>query len=243
MFNLFLKKSDFSRYFIATTVNLFAVFITSISFSFASQEKIAVSENVIFQKSALNKKSFFNSNQSLKKDTLIVGGGCFWCMEAIFLQTKGVISVTSGYSGGIIANPSYEDVCSGQTGHAEVIQIIFDVEKVSMYDLLQIFFSLHDPTTLNQQGADKGEQYRSVIFYRTKKQKEIATSVIKRLDAEHIFESKIVTDVAAFKSFYPAEDYHQNYYNRNKNKGYCRAVILPKLEKFDKLFMKLKKKG
>lgn len=237
MRNFFQKKFAFQCYFLVMPV-CFCLIMTNYSvFSLPTKGKLPVLKNNTYLKADLNK------NGLMKNDTLTVGGGCFWCMEAIFQQMQGVISVSSGYSGGYVTNPTYEEVCNGRTGHAEVIQIIFNADKVSIYDMLQVFFSLHDPTTINQQGADVGEQYRSIIFYRNKKQKEIATSVIKKLDAENIFDSKIVTQVSAFNHFYAAEDYHQNYYNRNKNKGYCRAVILPKLEKFDQLFMKLKKKG
>ncbi len=237
----FKKKISFLFYFFVTALFFSMLFFSLDCISCVNHHKIAVSKNINFIESALNKKNNLQDSQPLKIDTLIIGGGCFWCMEAIFQQTNGVLTVKSGYAGGDVSNPTYEEVCSGRTGHAEVIQIIFDESHLSMYDLLQIFFSLHDPTTLNQQGADVGDQYRSVIFYRNKQQKNLAIKVIKQLDAEHIFDAKIVTEVSAFSTFYPAEDYHQNYYNRNKYKGYCRMVILPKLEKFEKLFQKFKR--
>jgi len=173
-------------------------------------------------------------------DTLTLGGGCFWCLEAIFQQTKGVISVKSGYAGGKIPNPSYEEVCGGQTGHAEVIQLVFDRKKITLSELLEIFFSMHDPTTLNRQVADEGEQYRSIILYRNSDQKKICDLIMREINAEKIFDNPVVTQVVPYSHFYPAEDYHQNYYNRNKNKGYCRMVIVPKLEKYEKLFQKFK---
>nr|WP_321410429.1 peptide-methionine (S)-S-oxide reductase MsrA [uncultured Carboxylicivirga sp.] len=170
------------------------------------------------------------------QETATFGGGCFWCTEAVFSQLKGVSMVESGYSGGEVKNPSYKDVCSGLTGHAEVIQITFDPDLISFADLLEVFFATHDPTTLNRQGADVGTQYRSVVFYHNEKQKETTDLVIKSLDAEHIFDRVIVTEVSPFSVFYPAEDYHQDYFANNSNQPYCRAVIVPKMDKFKKLF-------
>ena len=175
-------------------------------------------------------------------DTATFGGGCFWCVEAIYLQLNGVISVESGYSGGQRANPTYEQVCSGATGHAEVVQIIFDTTKISFDELLQVFWTVHDPTTLNRQGADVGTQYRSVVFYHNDRQKELTTSYIQKLNAENAFSNPVVTEVSPFTVFYKAEDYHQDYYNQNKSQPYCSLVIQPKVEKFKKVFGdKLKK--
>lgn len=176
-----------------------------------------------------------------KLDTATFGAGCFWCVEAIFQQIKGVKSVKSGYTGGHIKNPSYKEVCSGTTGHAEVAQIIFNPDTVSFTKLLEVFFQTHDPTTLNKQGADVGTQYRSAIFYHSQEQKETAENVIEKLTDENIFGKPIVTEVTKIGDFYPAEDYHQDYYYNNSEQGYCRIVITPKLEKFKKVFSDLVK--
>jgi peptide-methionine (S)-S-oxide reductase len=164
------------------------------------------------------------------------GGGCFWCTEAIFERVRGVSSVESGYSGGHLLNPSYQQVSSGTTGHAEVVQITYDPEVVSYLELLEIFFKTHDPTTLNRQGADVGTQYRSIVLYHTEEQKTQASEVIRKLGEEEIWKDPIVTTVEPFEAFYSAEAYHQEYYENNPNAGYCRLVINPKLEKFEKIF-------
>jgi peptide methionine sulfoxide reductase msrA/msrB len=169
-------------------------------------------------------------------DTLTLGGGCFWCIEAVFQQMKGVISAESGYSGGTVANPSYAEVCTGATNHAEVVQIIFDKNITSMEDILKVFFTVHNPTTLNKQGADEGTQYRSVIYYRGEQQKNTAETIIAALEQAKAYDDPIVTKVEPFKVFYKAELSHQDYYENNKNKGYCQMVIQPKLEKFEKVF-------
>jgi peptide methionine sulfoxide reductase msrA/msrB len=176
-------------------------------------------------------------------DTITLGGGCYWCVEAIYQQLDGVIKAESGFSGGHVATPSYEEVCSGTTGHAEVVQITYDNTKTSLEEILKVFFSVHDPTTLNRQGEDVGTQYRSVIFYRNQQQQQEAKDIIQSLDKEHIYNNPIVTKEVAFDHFYKAADYHQNYYSQNKQQPYCRLVIQPKLEKFEKLFAdRLKKK-
>jgi peptide-methionine (S)-S-oxide reductase len=175
-------------------------------------------------------------------ETVTFGSGCFWCTEAVFQQLKGVSSVVSGYSGGHVKNPSYQQVTTGKTGHTEVCQIQFDPEQISFEDLLEVFFSTHDPTTLNRQGNDIGTQYRSVIFYHTEEQREIAERVKAELDKSGTWKNPIVTEIAPFERFYKAEDYHQNYYRNNPNQGYCRVVITPKLNKFEKVF-KLKIKS
>jgi len=164
------------------------------------------------------------------------GTGCFWCTEAVFQQLKGVTSVVSGYSGGHLENPSYEEVTTGRTGHAEVCQIEFNPDVISFNDLLEVFFNTHDPTTLNRQGNDIGPQYRSVIFYHTEEQRETAERKKSELEVNKTFRKPIVTEITAFTKFYPAEDYHQNYFRNNPNQGYCRYVIAPKVEKFEKVF-------
>lgn len=169
-------------------------------------------------------------------ETATFGGGCFWCTEAIFKEVKGVESVTSGYSGGEIVNPSYREVCTGRTGHAEVIEIDFDPAVVSFQELLEIFWSTHDPTTLNRQGNDVGTQYRSVVFFHNEQQKETAETLKKKLNDENIFGKPVVTEISPWKNFFRAEDDHQDYYENNPNQGYCQFIIVPKLDKFRKIF-------
>jgi len=164
------------------------------------------------------------------------GTGCFWCTEAVFQQLKGVTNVVSGYSGGHVENPSYEQVSTGKTGHAEVCQIEFNPDKISFEELLEVFFRTHDPTTLNRQGNDIGTQYRSVIFYHSEEQREIAERVKHDLETGKTFKDPIVTEIAAFSRFYPAESYHRNYFRNNPNLAYCRYVIAPKVQKFEKVF-------
>ena len=178
-------------------------------------------------------------NKSQEITTL--GGGCFWCLEAVFSELRGVENVVSGYSGGSVPDPSYQQICTGATGHAEVVQITFDPGIISFKELIEIFLAIHDPTTLNRQGADVGTQYRSVIFYRTKEQERIAREVIKEFEVSKIWRAPIVTELAPFKVFYPAEEYHQEYFRRNPDQMYCSVVISPKLAKFRKqYFTKLK---
>jgi peptide-methionine (S)-S-oxide reductase len=181
------------------------------------------------------------SAQNRESETITLGAGCFWCTEAVFDQLKGIESITSGYSGGKIANPTYREVTSGLTGHAEVVQIEYNPKIVSLDQILEVFFRTHNPTTLNRQGADVGTQYRSVIFYHTDEQKKIAEEVKSRLNELQIWENEIVTEINAFEKFYKAEDYHQNYYEKNPAQGYCQFVIVPKLEKFNQLFQDLRK--
>ena len=169
-------------------------------------------------------------------ETITLGSGCFWCTEAFFQRLKGVVKVTSGYSGGFVDNPTYEQVCDKTTGHAEVCQVLFDTTKISLDEILSVFWKTHDPTTLNQQGNDIGPQYRSVVFFHNKHQEDLAKKYIIELNAARAWPNPIVTTVEAFEKFYAAENYHQNYYNNNKNQGYCRYVIGPKLEKFEKVF-------
>lgn len=173
---------------------------------------------------------------TMDREVITLGGGCFWCMEAVFQQLKGVVSVESGYSGGTVENPTYKQVCTGQTGHAEVVQLTFDPKVVSLHDVLEVFFALHDPTTVNRQGADVGSQYRSVVFYRTPEQRDAVQAVVRELEAKKAYSSPVVTQLEPFKAFYKAEAYHQDYYEQNPNQPYCMLVISPKLSKFHKLF-------
>jgi peptide-methionine (S)-S-oxide reductase len=202
------------------------------------------------QKSSTNKKPIMdNKNQSTDNsssansstapntDTATFANGCFWCTEAIFEELNGVISATSGYTGGNTENPTYKQVCSGQTGHAEALQIVYDPAKISFDELLAVFWETHDPTTLNQQGADVGSQYRSGIFYHNEEQKAKAEKYKTELDKSGAFDRPIVTEITAFTKFYPAEDYHQQYFENNENNNpYCKIVIRPKLDKFRKVF-------
>lgn len=189
----------------------------------------------------------FAQDKTVKKtsnlETITLGGGCYWCVEAVYENLNGVKSVVSGFSGGKVANPSYEEVCTGTTGHAEVVQITYDKTVTDINEIFKVFFTVHDPTTLNRQGADVGTQYRSVIFYHNPQQKKAAESIIAELNKAKVYDSPIVTKVEPFSKFYKAEDYHQNYYANNKNQPYCKMVIQPKIEKFEKVFKsKLKNK-
>jgi peptide-methionine (S)-S-oxide reductase len=171
------------------------------------------------------------------RETATLGGGCFWCLEAVFEQLRGVDKVESGYAGGIVANPTYHQVCSGQTGHAEVVQVTFDPSLISFREILDVFFAIHDPTTIDRQGADVGTQYRSVIFFHTPEQQKVAQERVAELNAEKIWNAPIVTQVVAFKVFHRAEDYHQGYFRGNPGQPYCQAVVSPKVAKFRKHFL------
>lgn len=175
-------------------------------------------------------------NSQAQTEIATLGGGCFWCTEAIFRSLKGIESVESGYSGGHTKNPSYQDVCTGETGHAEVIHITFDPKLISFKELLEVFWKTHDPTTLNRQGADSGTQYRSVVFYHSPEQKETAEKYKSDLNKENVYNQPVVTEISAFDQFYKAENYHQNYFANNRSQGYCQFVIVPKIEKFRKIF-------
>jgi len=177
-----------------------------------------------------------------KNEVATLAGGCFWCLEAVFDELKGVVSVESGYSGGKLQDPSYAQVCDGDTGHAEVVQVTFDPLVLTYNDLLTVFFSIHDPTTLNRQGADAGTQYRSAIFYHDEAQKETAEQVIRKIEDAGIWDHPIVTEVTPFDKFYLAEDYHQEYFAHNSFQPYCRAVIAPKVSKFRKQYVDRLKK-
>lgn len=174
--------------------------------------------------------------KSAEMQTITLGGGCFWCIEAVYRSLKGVESVVSGYAGGKVVNPTYREVCTGETGHAEVVQIRYDPKQTSTEEILKVFFTVHDPTTLNRQGADAGTQYRSVVFFQNKEQQVIANALIEALNKAKVYDSPIVTKVEPLTKFYQAEDYHQEYYQLHKNEPYCRMVIQPKMEKFEKIF-------
>jgi peptide-methionine (S)-S-oxide reductase len=178
-----------------------------------------------------------------RKEVATLGGGCFWCLEAVYDELRGVLDVVSGYAGGSVANPTYREVTTGRTGHAEVVRITFDPEEVSYKALLEVFFTIHDPTTLNRQGADVGTQYRSVIFYHSPEQKAVAEQVIAELEAARLWADPIVTEIVPLTDFYEAEDYHQEYYAQNPEQGYCQVVIAPKVAKFRKQYLDRLKAG
>jgi peptide-methionine (S)-S-oxide reductase len=221
------------------TVSAYPILAMALLFTMQACGQKQSSSNVV--KSDQKKSEHMSETGTL--DTITLGGGCFWCVEAIYQRLNGVESVASGYSGGHVKNPAYREVCNGTTGHAEVVQITYNPAVVSLEEILKVFFTVHDPTTLNRQGNDVGTQYRSAIFYRTEEQKRIAEEVKGGLDKSGAFDAPIVTEITAFDKFYKAEDYHQNYYNENKNSNpYCQFVIVPKVEKFEKYFSdKLKK--
>jgi peptide-methionine (S)-S-oxide reductase len=171
------------------------------------------------------------------KELATLAGGCFWCLEAVYKELRGVERVVSGYAGGHVSNPTYREVCEGTTGHAEVVQITFDPALASYRELLEVFFTIHDPTTLNRQGGDVGTQYRSAVFYHTPEQRETAERVVAEMTAERVWDSAIVTEVTPLDKFYPAEDYHQDYFEKNPTQPYCAAVVAPKVSKFRKLFL------
>lgn len=210
----------------------FTLFLITITFICCNESKSEAKQEM---KNIMNDK---NPNYQ----TATFGSGCFWCTEAIFERVNGVVSVISGYSGGNVEDPTYKEVCEGTTGHAECTQITFDSSVVSYDELLEIFWKTHDPTTLNRQGNDVGTQYRSVIFYHNDEQKQKAEFYKNKLSEEKIWDKPMVTEITKFQKFYPAEDYHQEYYDNNPNQGYCSFVITPKVEKFEKIFKdKLKK--
>lgn len=177
-----------------------------------------------------NLETFMNPSQS-NTEIATLGGGCFWCLEAVYDELRGILSVESGYSGGTVPNPTYRQVTTGQTGHAEVVQITFDPAVISFRDILNVFFTIHDPTTLNRQGADAGTQYRSAIYYHSEEQRDIAVEVIAEMEDAGLWQNAIVTEVTPFEIFYVAEDYHQEYYANNSYQPYCQVVIAPKLAK------------
>ena len=216
--------------YLVITFTLFVQFF----FSSGKNETYAQSKTDNIKKEAVKM-------EGLEKATF--GSGCFWCTEAIFERVKGVVSVVSGYSGGTVENPTYEQVCSGETGYAEAVQITYDPEVISYPELLEIFWRTHDPTTLNRQGNDVGTQYRSVIFYHNDEQKKLAEEYKKKLDESGAWDKPIVTEIAPYKNFYNAEAYHQDYFKNNPHQGYCSFVIAPKVEKFEKVFKDKLKSG
>jgi len=177
-------------------------------------------------------------NQATSQEIATLAGGCFWCLEAVLEEIAGIERVISGYTGGDTVDPTYEQVCSGKTGHAEAVQVRFDASRISYRKILEIFFSIHDPTTLNRQGADVGTQYRSTIFYHSEQQKAIAEELIVKLNTAHLWKNPIVTQIVPLGTFYPAEDYHQGYFAQHPEQGYCRTVISPKLNKFRQQWLK-----
>ncbi len=183
-----------------------------------------------------NVQQYNLSSMSTQMETATFGAGCYWCVEAIFQRLNGVVSVESGFSGGHVKNPSYREVCTGTTGHAEVCNITYDPSVISYVELLEVFWKTHDPTTLNRQGNDVGTQYRSAVFYHNQQQQELALEMKEKLDQAKIWEDPIMTEIVPFDIFYKAEDYHQDYYNQNASQPYCRFVITPKIEKFEKVF-------
>jgi peptide methionine sulfoxide reductase msrA/msrB len=180
--------------------------------------------------------NFLEASKSATMDTITLGGGCYWCVEAVYEKLEGVEHVVSGFSGGYVANPTYQEVSLEKTGHAEVVQIVFKPQKTNVEEILQVFFTVHDPTTYNRQGADVGEQYRSVIFYHNDKQRQAARNIIDELNKQGVYENPVVTELKPFKAFYAADEEHQDYYKKNTNKPYCKMVIQPKMEKFEKIF-------
>jgi peptide-methionine (S)-S-oxide reductase len=207
--------------------------IMMLSTIFASLLTMASCHASPTQKTIMNEEHIPSGTNT---DTAVLATGCFWCTEAIFQELKGVLKVTSGYSGGTAKNPSYEEVCSGTTGHAECLQVVYDPKKISYDELLEVFWESHDPTSLNQQGNDVGTQYRSAIFYHDAAQKEKAEHYKAKLDQSGAYDKPIVTEITAFSKFYPAEDYHQDYYRLHGSAPYCSFVIRPKVEKFEKVF-------
>ena len=208
---------------------LFTLLLAGQSLASCAQQNSTSVQNVFSQTDS-------TQNKMTTQDTAVFGAGCFWCVEAVYQSIEGVIKVTSGYSGGTTVNPTYKEVCSGTTGHAEVCQVIYDPQKISYKDLLEAFWSAHDPTTLNRQGADVGTQYRSVIFYRSDEQKQIAEEYKKKLNDSMAFSKPVVTSIEPFTVFYAAEDYHQDYFELNGHEPYCQIVIAPKLAHFKEVF-------
>ena len=208
-------------------IRYFLVFIFLASISFISYSKLRSSP-----RKTVNLKSMTN----LKTDTATLGAGCFWCVEAVFQQLDGVLKVTSGYSGGHVANPTYEQICTKKTGHVEVCRIVYDPSKITFDEILEVFWKTHDPTTPDQQGNDQGPQYRSVIFYHNEEQKKLSEAYKAGLNKSGAWGKPVITAIEPLRNYYEAEDYHQNYFNANRDQLYCRYVIQPKLEKFEKVF-------
>jgi peptide-methionine (S)-S-oxide reductase len=218
--------------------------LTLIFFQFSNKQNKPIKRKLkrLQNKNMVMQKQMLKLDQKDNTEVATLAGGCFWCIEAAFDEIRGVIKVESGYSGGTTTSPTYEQVCSGTTGHAEAVQVTFEPNVVSFQDILHIFFTVHDPTTPNRQGADMGSQYRSVIFYHNEKQKEIAEQVIRELEDQKVWDNPIVTQVVPFKKFYKAENYHNQYFSRNPNAGYCRVVIAPKIAKLREKYREKMKK-
>lgn len=234
-----MKTNNYNRISNRIATSVFLLFTLPVLLSANSYANLKRSNTV----NEINQGKRTKEIMGMKKDTATFAAGCFWCVEEQFKQLNGVLTVISGFSGGTVSHPTYEQVCTGTTGHAEACNIIYNPSKISYAELLAAFFVAHDPTELNRQGNDTGTQYRSAIFYHNENQKKQALYYIKRLDDEKAYSSKIVTEVVPYKVFYKAEDYHQNYYDNNSEVPYCRLVIKPKLDKFRKVFKeKLKQK-
>ncbi len=223
------------------TLVFVALFISCSSISTNKQTSDNLVDDNKYKKERKGKNKT-KMNRNINKEIAVFGAGCFWCVEAVFQELKGVHSVESGYTGGTVKNPSYNEICTGETGHAEAAKITYDPDIISFEILLSVFFKTHDPTTLNSQGADRGTQYRSAIFYTSDTQKKIAQRIINELNVEKVYPNPIVTEVTELSVYYQAEAYHQNYYKNNPNQGYCTYVIQPKMEKFRKVFKENLKK-
>lgn len=217
-----------------------AILLLSVSFVACAQKKTKMTNKTTTEKKETVVTTLPTTEKNI--DVITLGAGCFWCVEAVFQGLNGVTKVVSGYSGGLVANPTYEQICGKETGHAEVCQVFYDTTKIKLPEILEVYWQTHDPTTIDQQGADRGPQYRSVIFYHNNTQKEICTDYKQALDSSGAFRSPIVTAIESFSNFYKAEEYHQNYYKNNPEQGYCRYVIQPKVEKFQKVFKDKAKK-
>lgn len=213
-----------------TEYRIAVAFVTAIFFNACAQQTKQADKTPV---AAATANTMHMDNRS---DTITLGAGCFWCVEAVFQNLKGVQKVTSGYSGGTVKNPSYKEVCAGTTGHAEVCQIVYDPKVLSFPEILEVFWKTHDPTTLNRQSNDVGTQYRSAIFYHTEEQRKLAEEYKEKVNKSGAYDHPIVTEIVPFKNFYPAEDYHQNYFNQNGEQPYCQYVIQPKVDKFKKVF-------
>jgi len=232
---------QFKNYKMAVTMVTALFFIAACAQNNPSTNKEVMVEKEVQKNSEQLNSEAARTNASVI-DTATFGAGCFWCVEAVFQRLEGVQTVKSGYAGGFVKNPSYKEVCNGTTGHAEVCQITYDRSKISFDELLEVFWKTHDPTTLNRQGNDVGTQYRSAVFYHSEEQKQIAEEYKKKLNEEKVYPNPIITEIKPFSNYYPAEDYHQNYFNQNSNESYCQYVIQPKLEKFEKIFKDKMKK-
>lgn len=230
---------SFFSYFKWLAVCLLSLALYACTSNASNNNRVAASDQKTSSNMEANQKTPLDTSNL---ETITLGAGCFWCVEAVFQQIEGVVKVESGYSGGEIKNPSYREVCTGRTGHAEAVQVTFDPKIIGLSKILEVFWNSHDPTTLNRQGADAGTQYRSAIFYHTEAQKAIAQESLKQFEANGPYGDPIVTEITAFKNFYKAEDYHQDYFELNGHEPYCQMVIRPKVDKVQKQFKDLLKK-